>query len=391
MASHKPKVVYYFPNWCIYARGYPPKSIPLDFVDEITYAFFALKPNAAGFYVPTLTDAWADTDKKFGDEESVEPFDSVQPHQPFYGNFNQIKKLKAKKPSFCVGMSIGGWTMSAHFSDAVATPQSQLAFAEGVLDVLRKYPGIFSTIDFDWEYISPGGKNYGQPGNVVRPDDGQNFVRFLHVMRKRLDETGCGAIKLTAAVVGTPEKLDGLPVEAMNQYIDEFRVMTYDFGSSAWGPCAAGHQANLYPTPYGPQSGDRAIKAYLSRGVPAHKLFLGVAFYSRGFANTAGLGHPSSGVVHNKSVEDGVSEYRDLPVPGATEFWDPVARAGYCYDPRTKDLNSYDTTESVKEKCAYVHQHGLGGLIVWEISGDVRDVNHPRSLIRAISAGLRGQ
>ncbi|KAJ3341161.1 hypothetical protein HDU93_005570 [Gonapodya sp. JEL0774] len=370
------------------------KRQPSTKITAIADAFFAVKPNPSGFHVPTLTDPWADTDKRFPDNESVEPFDSIQPPQPFYGNLNQLKKLKAKKPSLWIGMSIGGWSGSTNFSDAVATPQARAAFAEGVLEILRKYPGIFSTIDFD---------NYGQPGNIVRPGDGANFVDFLRIMRTRLIETGCGVetapsiVRLTAAVVGTPEKMDGLPVEGMNAYLDEFRVMasclavhTYDYASSAWGSGVAGHQANLYPSPYGPHSAHRAIRAYLDRGVPAHKLHLGVAFYSRGFANTDGLGRPTSGVVKNKTLDEGVSDYKDLPVPGATEYWDPVARAGYCYDPRTRDLNSYDTVESVREKCAYVHQNGLGGIIVWEISGDVRDVNNPRSLIRTLHAGLSG-
>ena len=79
--------------------------------------------------------------------------------------------------------------------------------------------------------------------------------------------------------------------------------MTYDFSSSSFGPCPAGHQTNLYSTPYAPNSVDRAIKAYIAAGVPPHQLVIGATLYSRGFANTNGLGHPSSGVVSDKSWE----------------------------------------------------------------------------------------
>jgi len=36
-------------------------------------------------------------------------------------------------------------------------------------------------------------------------------------------------------------------------------------------------------------------------------------------------------------------DYRSLPREGATEYFDPYARAGYSYDPVKKILNSYDT------------------------------------------------
>ena len=62
-----------------------------------------------------------------------------------------------------------------------------------------------------------------------------------------------------------------------------------------------------------------------------------------GFANTEGLGKPSSGVVGDMSHDAEMCDYKTLPRSGAIEYFDPYARAGYSYDPQKKILNSYET------------------------------------------------
>ncbi len=160
--------------------------------------------------------------------------------------------------------------------------------------------------------------------------------------------------------------------------------LTPGFSSQAWGPCKATHHANLYPSPDGhtPYSIQGSVAAYRARGVPANKIFIGGALYSRGFANTDGLGKPSNGVVSHKSWEEGVSDYKALPLPGAQELWDDQCKAAYSYDPKTRELYSYDTPRSIVEKAKFVHEQGLGGLFFWEISADKLDEGNKRSLSR---------
>lgn len=119
------------------------------------------------------------------------------------------------------------------------------------------------------------------------------------------------------------------------------------------------------PSPHSPYSVVGAVNAYTSRGVPSSKIYIGVALYSRGFI-TDGLGSPSKGNSPDKSWEDGVVDYKALPLPGATEMWDDVAKAGYSYDANRKVLNTYDVPKAVMAKCEYVKQNGLGGIIMWE-------------------------
>ena len=87
-------------------------------------------------------------------------------------------------------MSIGGWTLSRLFSDAVAGDSQRQGFVAGILALLDRFPGVFNRIDIDWEHISPVGENYGAPGNVVRAEDGANFVKFLAQLRARARRHG---------------------------------------------------------------------------------------------------------------------------------------------------------------------------------------------------------
>jgi chitinase len=154
------------------------------------------------------------------------------------------------------------------------------------------------------------------------------------------------------------------------EILDSINIMTYDYASSAWGPCLADHHANFFSTSYAPSSVDRSVKAFLALKVPPSKLVIGGAAYSRAFCNTDGLGKPSSGVSPDKSWEDGVCDYKSLPRDGATEYWDDEAKAAYSYDPVKKILTSYDDHRSIEAKMQYIKEMGLGGIILWEASGD---------------------
>ncbi len=137
-------------------------------------------------------------------------------------------------------------------------------------------------------------------------------------------------------------------------------------------------------TTYAKNSVDLVTREYLKAGVDPKKIYIGVACHSRGFANTDGLGKMSEGLVHNSSWDPGVSDYNAFPLPNAPEYWDDTCKATYSYDPALRDLNSYESVRSVGEKCNYVKQKGLGGVVVWEITGDFRDPKNPRSLMAEI-------
>jgi len=55
----------------------------------------------------------------------------------------------------------------------------------------------------------------------------------------------------------------------------------------------------------------------------------------------------------------------------------------WLYDSTSGTWVSYDDPESVAAKATYVRDHGLGGVVIWELGGD------DGALMRAITASLR--
>jgi len=364
------KLIVYHTNWSTYARNFQVKDLPIDYISDINYAFFDLRQNTNGFYVPTSGDPWADTDCRFTDpEKGLQPLDSWDSNEKYFGNFGQFKKLKDSGKKFNLGLSVGGWTWSVHFSNAVKDEASRAAFTDEIIRLFKLYP-IFNRIDLDWEYISPEGMSYGLPGNVSGKDDPRNFSLFLRMMREKLDLNGMSHYEISMCTSADPQKLGILPIASMVEYLDTVNIMTYDFADGAWGLAKATHQTNIYPTDLTLFSVDAAVKAFIKLGVPADKLVIGAAYYSRGFSGTSGLGEVSTSGSPDMTWEKGIADYKDLPMPGATEMYDVEAKAAYSYDPVKKIFNSYDNPRSIKDKCQYVIDNGLKGIIVWEASGD---------------------
>jgi chitinase len=384
--SNTYKIIQYHTSWSNYDRNYQVADLAIDNIDEIAYAFFDLRQNPQGFYVPTTGDSWADTDQRFtGTKKSVQPLDNWNDNNSVYGNFGQFLKLKKQGKKFALTLSVGGWTWSKNFSLAVRTPQARQAFVNETISLFKKYD-FFNGINIDWEYISNNGVNYGESGNITHPDDDKNCLELVKLLRSSFNANGMTKHTISVCTVAAPEKIK-FDVKSYVPYVDEFHVMTYDF-AGAWDLSNTTHHTNVYKTEYTPYSVDTAVNEFLKLGIPSRKLFIGVAFYSRGFGGTAGLGKPAGSNSPDKSWENGIVDYKALPVAGSTEFYDEKAGAAYSYDPIRRVFNSYDNVRSVTEKCNYIKKHNLGGVLVWESSGD-HPVSNPRSLTKCLYDNLK--
>jgi chitinase len=93
--------------------------------------------------------------------------------------------------------------------------------------------------------------------------------------------------------------------------LDFVNLMAYDF-SGSWDQ-KAGHQANLFHSQQDPGctpfSADKAVKDYISYGIPAEKIVLGMPLYGRAFCNTSGPGHHYQGNGEG-SWEAGIWDYK---------------------------------------------------------------------------------
>ncbi|KAI8615639.1 glycoside hydrolase [Chytriomyces sp. MP71] len=381
----------YHANWDTY-NDYQVADLPIQVLTDVNYAFYTIGNKTAGILseVPVSIDPYSDFQQVFNSSNEHNP-KSVYPDtadQAYFGNFGQLMKLK-RHHKYNLGLSVGGWNGSKYFSSAVANANQ---FVEGIMDVLKGFPGLFNRIDIDWEYLQNTNVDNFGPGNQASPQDPANFATFLKLLRTRLDKAGYTHFEISATVPANPAVIAPLPFKAMIKYLNFFNIMTYDFQSSAWGNTISGPQSNIYSVePYAHFSVDLAVKTYLSYGVPAHKINIGVPMYSDINGNTTALNSTESGSgsdLYKTVCPSGQCDYNTLPWKNSTEYWDSASKATYAIDPFTKDMLTYDSVYSVLEKCYYVWDHGLAGMFAWRASQDVRDPTSKRSLMSAMHACL---
>ncbi|KAL7752766.1 hypothetical protein RI367_001768 [Sorochytrium milnesiophthora] len=390
---------FYYPNWAIYARKVFPKDIAHRHAETIVHAFWALRDTSGnGQYAIASIDTWADFEIGFSAEQSVKPPEELarpDTQKGIFGEYEYMKRLATSEGRrLDIALSVGGWTQSRNFSPALATEASRQSVIRSIIHTFKTYP-FLSIIDFDWEYVSGDGKNYGDGGNQATPQDPENFIAFLTHLRLDLHKHGLGHVAIGYCINGNLQVLGSYDVAAVVRHVDVVHGMIgYDHAAFSWGhnpdgTVTARYHTNIYDDPprTGPYSVQRAIEHLLKLGVPAHKLTIGVAGYSRGYSGTDGIGTPAAGESQDMSWENGVCDYKTLPRAGATEEYNPRAGACSSLDPVRRIVNTYDCVESVREKCNFVKRYGLRGVILWEVAGD-RPFDDPRSLVRVIHQEL---
>ena len=374
----------YHSQWGIYARKFWPDEIPDSL--GVIYSFWDIG-----------TDFKITTRDKWGDEEAAKSGWGTKTTQ-----FDMMR-IKTGK-GIATELSIGGWTFSNGFSDACLTETSRAIFVKSIIDTFKKYPGVFKGCSLDWEYPSDKGDSIGYGNNITRVGDGDRLILTCKLLREQLNANGMSDFPISGFISADPNKLEGhLKVKELSVWMDELHVQGYDFADGNWGETTASHQCNLYPKPGITKfSCHESIQYFLSKGVPANKVHIGVAAYSRGHGNTDGFGKTSSGGANKwSSWEEGILDYRHIVEGGTGGFgnipkfptepiWDDDMKAHYWYDPISRQLVSCDTPRSIQEKTIYAKQYGLGGVFIWESSGDIRNHNDPKSIMKAVKDAWDG-
>ncbi|MFJ6570197.1 glycoside hydrolase family 18 protein [Streptomyces sp. NPDC091292] len=353
------KVVGYFTEWGVYGRNYHVKNIDTSGsaakLTHINYAFGNVQGGKC-----TMGDSYAAIDKAYTADQSVDGVADTW-DQPLRGNFNQLKKLKAKYPNLKVLWSFGGWTWSGGFTQAAANPA---AFAQSCYDLLNdpRWAGVFDGIDIDWEYPNACGLTCDTSGRAA-------YKNLMSAVRAKF---GTGKL-VTAAIPADASaggKIDAADYAGAAQYVDWYNPMTYDF-FGAWdaqGPTAPHSPLTTYPgIPKADYHSSATIAKLKALNIPASKLLLGIGFYGRGWTGVtqAAPGGTATGPAQG-TYEQGIDDYKVLknscPATGTV--------GGTAYAKCGSNWWSYDTPATIAGKMAYKNQQGLGGTFFWELSGD---------------------
>ncbi|MFE2141860.1 glycosyl hydrolase family 18 protein [Streptomyces sp. NPDC059456] len=364
----------YFTDWGVYQRNYHVKNLVTSGsaakITHINYAFGNVQGGKC-----TIGDAYADYDKAYTADQSVDGVADTW-DQPLRGNFNQLRKLKAKYPGIKVLWSFGGWTWSGGFGQAAANPA---AFADSCYSLVEdpRWADVFDGIDIDWEYPNACGLSCDTSGAA-------SLKNVLSALRTRFG----GSNLVTAAISADGSnggKLDLADYAGASQYVDFYNVMTYDF-FGAWdakGPTAPHSPLTSYAgIPIAGFNSEAAITKLKGKGIPGSKLNLGIGFYGRGWTGVTqdAPGGAATGPAPG-TYEQGIEDYKVLkgscPATGTV--------AGTAYARCGGNWWSYDTPATIAGKMSWTKQQGLRGAFFWEFSGDTAN----GELAGAIHTGLQ--
>ena len=287
------------------------------------------------------------------------------------GNLRRLSELKNKKPDLKILISLGGWSWSKNFSDAVLTDSSTRNFANSCIDIMAKYK--LDGVDIDWEYPGMRGDN-----NKFRPEDKEHYTLLFKYLREGLDSlsklTG-NRYLVTTAVGASQSYIDHTEMDKVQQYADYINIMSYDYKGG--NDTVSGHHTNLYSSPddITDESTDKSVKAFMAAGVPAEKIVVGIGFYGKGWEMQS---NDNNGLYRktSKYVRGGGYTYlKDSLINknGFVRYWDKKASAPYIFNQDKKIFISYDDEESVKKKCKYVKKHDLAGVMFWEYNSDKKE------------------
>jgi chitinase len=286
-------------------------------------------------------------------------------------NYAALTSLRQRNPVLKVLVSVGGWTWSGGFSDVALTPASRRTFAESAVAFVKKYD--LDGLDVDWEF--PGQKGLD---NVHRREDRENYTALLADLRSALDVAGRVSGRhyvLTSATQAADEWLAHTEMGKAQASLDYVNLMAYDMFEET-SDTITGHHAPLFTSPANPKRSSAAtmIEHYLAAGVPATKLVLGVPFYGHAWGHVPPAEHGlyQPGRRPDTRIRASYGGIRDSleNQNGFVRYWDDRSSAPFLYNAERQIFISYEDPQSIRAKGRYVTEHGLAGMMFWELGGD---------------------
>ena len=190
--------------------------------------------------------------------------------------------------------------------------------------------------------------------------------------------------------------------QLQNQF-DQINIMTYDL-SGPYGGWVTWFNSPIYDGGYRfPSTGglvpsvDGAVANFLAGGVAPVRLGIGIAFY--GYLWTGGSGTSSVCITQprqtwtNAPTATGISYNNILSgyYQANLYHWDASAQSAYLgitnAIPTKNIFLSYDDQRTCQAKVSYARNHGLGGVMIWELAQD-HTANVPDPLLQAVKQAV---
>ena len=338
----------------------------ISVLDQINYSQANVKDGRC-----VVADPDVDINFPFSADNSVDGTADT-PAITLRGNFHQLQELKKLYPRMKVLISLEG---TPDLFVKAAQPENRVAFVTSCVQQFIQgkiadgvtAANLFDGIDVDWEY----------PEEV----DKLNFVALLAEFRRQLNAIAPNYL-LTVAMGTARNTFQHLDMVQVALYTDEIGIMNYDY-AGPWSK-KTGLVAPLYHVAGDPEPDgdvDATIGSYKQAGVPLSRMLMGMPFYGYSWSQVATdahglfqLGEP----VHADATYNFIASIANK----FTVYRDPQSQAPWLFDGTT--FWTYDDEISIAAKAKYAKDHGLQGIMIWELSGDTAD----GKLLKAISSGL---
>uniref|UniRef100_T1KLX8 Chitinase n=1 Tax=Tetranychus urticae TaxID=32264 RepID=T1KLX8_TETUR len=299
-----------------------------------------------------------------------------------------LMSLRKIYPHVKVLFAVGGWENSQYFSKIAASSSMRNTFMTSIVKLISEWG--FDGVDLDWEYPVTGGANEGMPA------DKMNYVILMKELRGLLDALADEVKRndkylISFAGAAGQWTLDpGFDLPGLLKYADFVNIMTYDyFGAwaSKWG-AYTGPPAPLYfgmPSRFsGKTNAAWTVKYYTCKTKLPHKLNMGVPFYGRYWKNVGDPVDGSDGMwrlakaVNGKFEGDFVPWYKIESEYSTSNGYNvkfhEKSKTPYAWNPSTKIFLGFENQESLKYKVEYAVHKNVGGLMVWAIDLDDRNL-----------------
>jgi len=285
---------------------------------------------------------------------------------------------------------VGGASSESDFLPA--TSNATLAvFVNSLTNFMatRGYDGV----DLDWEPLTDA--------------DAGPFTNLVNGLRSALNAFPQHKL-LTVAAGAYPPYGDSPTAEyamfaTLQNQFDQINIMTYDL-SGPYEGWVTWFNSPIYDGGYRfPSTGglvpsvDGAVSNFIANGVSPAKLGIGIAFY--GDIWQGGAGTSTGGVTEPRQ------SWTNAPNMTAVSYttimtsyyqtnlyhWDTSAQAAYLSISNASPANdmfiSYDDQRTCQSKVSYARNHGLGGVMIWELAQDHQS-GQPDPLLLALKQAL---
>jgi GH18 family chitinase len=371
-----PKKVSYYPVWSStgddFTVGYPqpPSDVPWTKITHINLAFVGIDS--------TWHCAWV------MDDGSPDPASQANAQA-------LINYRNANSPGVKVLLSIGGWTMSYRFSEAMMNATNRNTFVNSCVTLMNNIGA--DGLDIDWEYPTALGEVNCPSGHTCsRAADAANFTAMLDGFRAN---AAFGTTKLLTAALRSNLAGDAsnIPYEYANFFtgtprrFDFVNIMSYDF-HGGW------ESTVNFTSPFDQTTASMDYVRTQVGDANKDRIVMGIPFYGPGWKNVntpgaSGVGNAGTAVSAEGNISFGKAKANLLnKYPTNCQVKTPTSgntqnRYLYCSGSVTACLGvpcsnqtmskvwvSYEDSAAVGFKADWVAANNYGGIMWWSQGED---------------------